>query len=537
MTKVVVFGIDAVNSKIMFKLLKYLPNIRRLLNEGCYGNVKSVIPPHSAITWTSIATGMEPGKHNVYNYVYPHESLRKTKNTDSNRIKAKTYYEILNKKGKKNILINLPGSYPPKTDDIIITSFLTFGDEFIFPKSLIDEFPELKGYRIVPNQKLSLKNKLNEYIIDVMKLEKTRFECGKRLFKEKPWDTFTYIITGTDLVFHKKYDELEKKELSKNKLLIDFFKQVDAYLGWFMDNLPKDAVLMVMSDHGFKHYKGMVLVNKLLEKKGWLKFGKSKKKQEYDDRAGKESFKEKRKYSTINIGKFYDFISGFPWLKKFAGFCYKKILKIFFFNISLAREVDLQNTKVYLLTPAHGIFINAKKNFKDGIVDDNEYERLREEVIFYLRNLKDPEGKKAFDTVRKREEVYKGPYVSNAPDIMLEPNNYNIVTLLYGNAFVKGKENSHDINGGIFLVYGKGIKRNMRLEEKNITDIAPTLLHMMDTKIPKDIDGKVMREIFEEDSRFYKKKVRYSEIKKHKEEQKIQKEKIDEIIKNIDLGL
>ena len=46
-----------------------LPNFARLLEEGAHGPLRSTVPPMTAPAWTSFATGTNPGKHGLYDWI------------------------------------------------------------------------------------------------------------------------------------------------------------------------------------------------------------------------------------------------------------------------------------------------------------------------------------------------------------------------------------------------------------------------------------------------------------------------------------
>ena len=62
---------------------------------------------------------------------------------------------------------------------------------------------------------------------------------------------------------------------------------------------------------------------------------------------------------------------------------------------------------------------------------------------------------------------------------------------------------------GIFLAHGPGIKKNQKIENAKIYDLAPTILHLFGLPIPNDMDGRVLTELFEEDSELIKRKPNY----------------------------
>lgn len=84
---------------------------------------------------------------------------------------------------------------------------------------------------------------------------------------------------------------------------------------------------------------------------------------------------------------------------------------------------------------------------------------------------------------------------------------------------------THHVDG-IFLAYGSGIKKGYRIRIARIIDIAPTILHIFSLPIPNDMDGQVLKEIFEEDSEFSKRKPKYVDpnyYKKGQESERLKK--------------
>jgi predicted AlkP superfamily phosphohydrolase/phosphomutase len=50
---------------------------------------------------------------------------------------------------------------------------------------------------------------------------------------------------------------------------------------------------------------------------------------------------------------------------------------------------------------------------------------------------------------------------------------------------------------GIFIAYGKNIKKTGKIDNKSLMDIAPTALNLYDIKIPEFMDGSPIKEILE----------------------------------------
>ncbi|PYQ20817.1 MAG: hypothetical protein DMF81_17490, partial [Acidobacteria bacterium] len=58
--KTIVIGLDCAAPEIVLRDER-LPNIRRLMQSGCYGRLESVIPPITVPAWMSMATSQDPG--------------------------------------------------------------------------------------------------------------------------------------------------------------------------------------------------------------------------------------------------------------------------------------------------------------------------------------------------------------------------------------------------------------------------------------------------------------------------------------------
>jgi len=92
-----------------------------------------------------------------------------------------------------------------------------------------------------------------------------------------------------------------------------------------------------------------------------------------------------------------------------------------------------------------------------------------------------------------------------------------------------GSTGNHRMNG-IFIIKGKGIKKNYKIQEAKIVDIIPNLLFFYDLPIEKEMDGKVLIDIYE--PRFFQsKKINYKKLDKKpsKEEEKRKEYSTEEV--------
>ena len=172
--------------------------------------------------------------------------------------------------------------------------------------------------------------------------------------------------------------------------------------------------------------------------------------------------------------------------------------------------VDWDNSRV-LCTP-HGllyILSHVKEEDKRHIVTELK-ERLAEIV--------DPDtGTPVIRKIHQREEIYSGEYLSLAPDLILEwERGYYLREGKILNRKIFASPSDTLVNNdqhGIFLAWGPDITPGREIQHLSIYDIAPTTLHMMNTPIPFDMDGSVVKEIFKEDSEPSQREVTYESKK------------------------
>ena len=103
-----------------------------------------------------------------------------------------------------------------------------------------------------------------------------------------------------------------------------------------------------------------------------------------------------------------------------------RCLKPFFLSFE---DVDWSRTKAYSIGSTAGqVYINLKGREPMGIVQPGaEFEEVREAIIRELKMLVDEEtGKPVVDEIYRKEELYSGPHLREAPDIVFLPRNLEI---------------------------------------------------------------------------------------------------------------
>jgi predicted AlkP superfamily phosphohydrolase/phosphomutase len=132
-----------------------------------------------------------------------------------------------------------------------------------------------------------------------------------------------------------------------------------------------------------------------------------------------------------------------------------------------------------------------------------------------LGNLQDPAtGKPLIRRVYRKEEVYQGPYLHLAPDMMFswwEESGLEARKSVPGADHPSLRDNTtgdemlsaswsgtHRLHG-ILAMKGGPLRRGEAISTAHITDIAPTLFYLLGIPVPAVMDGKVLLEAFQDE--------------------------------------
>lgn len=239
------------------------------------------------------------------------------------------------------------------------------------------------------------------------------------------------------------------RETAKYKDVIrQLYKDMDDLLGRTLERLDDKTALFVMSDHGFKSFRRGVNLNTWLHQNGLLALK-----------------------------------NGNPT------------------GADMLQDIDWSRTKAYAVGFG-GIYLNMAGREAKGIVGrGEEAEAVRAEIKQKLVALHDPkEGREAVKTVYDAREVFSGPYVGEAPDLIAGFNlgyrvSWSSVTggvaeeIFEDNTRAWSGDhnfNPPDVPGMLFT------NRPLATETPSIMDIGPTVLDLFGVAVPNYCDGKTL---------------------------------------------
>lgn len=454
MSKLFVFGIDALDYNLLLSYMDDLPNFKKLISEGQLIKSTSVFPPDSDTAWSTIYTGLSPAEHGVVTFVDPLRKSTKylTEETEHEILKGKTFWDFASEIGKKVIVLFPHVGYPPWEVNGIMISRSSLEDKVLVCPNNKDIDFDLNKVNIIKGFPGGRKE-LIKFIKKHHGLMNDEQDLALKLLNEEEWDLFFVYSSSLDVVKHfvwKYCDENDPSYPGENELkntIKDLYVMYDAILGNYLEQLPSNTSVIVLSDHG---HAGRPLklfnINEYLRLNGYLFAIESK-------NVGSIIIIEKIKRGILHIIGKYE-------LGKYASMILKvipKIRKVYTspllidWDKTIAYTSDLSGIKAYSYG---GIIINQRK------INNGQYDDTRDKIISMLSELKDPTSDcKLFEWIKKREDLYEGEFINKYPDIIFNLNNgYGAGWEISGELFSKSATHnivpgSHSGSTGVFISF------------------------------------------------------------------------------------
>jgi len=490
--RVIVIGLDGATWNIIEPMIQEgkLPTIDKLMQGGCYGNLESCIPAKTFPAWKCYSTGKNPGKLGVYGFanLVAGERYRVVFNNSAS-FKSEELWDILGRNGISCGVLDMPTTYPPKAINcFMVSNAPPRPSGFVYPEELESEIKRHFDYKTEPDH--YFESDKEAAIRDCMAIIDQRFAVASYLLKK-----------FNPLFFHLTIFEIDTMQhYTRGKPLEDAWISIDNGIKSILaEHCDKDTYVILMSDHGHTDRVCNFQIARWLESKGLSV--------------------TKRRSRTLRailslLGLRRDRVIGLA--TKIGMF---RLLRDYVPKTIRVRFLALLPTKgtVGLKNPMGGLIEHDRSKvipFGGGgllyinrrcFQSQNEYESFRTSLINELEEIADPKtGTKLAQKVYKAEELYSGPYLSLAPDIVVAPNE----GYMLGNVgevediWIYPESDwtrCHRLQG-IFTVLGPGIKQGLQIQGARIYDLAPTILHLFGIPVPQGTDGRVLQETFEKGS-------------------------------------
>ncbi|MEZ4716472.1 MAG: alkaline phosphatase family protein [Caldilineaceae bacterium] len=505
--RVLVIGLDGAT----FDLIKpwaaegRLPTLARLMDGGAHGSLHSTIPPMTGPAWTTFATGVNPGKHDLYDWIAREAGTYHFLPTTALDCKTPTVYELLSQVGRSVCVMNVPMTFPPKPVNGVVVSGLPAPDLESgvtyrrrswtrSGRTWATTFSTRTPARLTRTRASTPFSRL--YRTTDLRVETLAYLRGR-----SDWDFAMVVFNGTDTISHAMWKFMDSshplhdpaKAKKYGNAIRDYYSYVDAKLAAIVDELDDDTTLIIMSDHGFGPFHKFIHVN------NWL--------MDQDFMAVKPGALAALKHRMFRLG--FSPMNVYNTLMALGLGSLKRevvrgqgqgLMKTLFLSFD---DVDWSRTKAYSLGNVGQIRINVAGREPFGCVArGEEYEAVRDDIIARLYRMTDPKtGEQVVEQVYRREEIYAGPYLDDAPDIVFIPRRleyFGFGEYEFGSHKIiepmqRGISGTHRLNG-IFIAYGARVRAGAATHDAHLVDLAPTILHLMDEAVADHMDGRVLTE-------------------------------------------
>jgi predicted AlkP superfamily phosphohydrolase/phosphomutase len=516
-----VLGLDGASWDVMGPLIEAgrLPNLAAWRAQGLAARLASCVPPMSFPAWSSFATGLGPGRHGLFDFTQKLPGQYRLRFTNATDRLGATLFARASRAGRRVLALGMPASYPPEpVDGLLVSGFDAPVSAGTDPGSASD--PAL--YRSVAARagpwmrpeldETALGEGWHERAVGVLlaRIARKRDFALEALAQLRAASggarpaLACVIFSESDTVAHHYWRDHDPgsprhdpaASAGRRGALTAVYQALDAACGELRAAYGEDALCAVVSDHGSGGSgRRVVYLNRRLAECGLLRRQRSGRSitgslargardlalRALPPRLAEQLFRRARGAAARleSAARF----GGFDWRATQA----------------FSEEANTQP----------GVWINLRGREAAGCVEPADYDRVRGQVIDALLDWKLPGGAPVVARARRREEVYTGPCVERAPDVVVElaldaGYGLSLVPTPWDSAFTgslrtleppelaggrgRGMNGTHRPDG-ILLAVGEGAQALRGDGAARLEDVAPTLLSALGVAPDATLDG------------------------------------------------
>jgi predicted AlkP superfamily phosphohydrolase/phosphomutase len=493
-----------------------LPNLARLMETGCSGPLRSTLQPTTAAAWTTFLTGVNQGKHGLYDFVTRRQESYDLEITSGRHIKAPSLFDLLGQQNRKTVGVNIPYTAPvrPVNGVLIGGPFApTVTPDLFFPRSYHEKILQLiPNYFVLPDYDARAADPLADYAQKLMVGIANREKIGLELLEREAWDLFMLVFMETDEVQHTFWRCLtaspDEPEFAYRDTIRQVYERLDEALGRLIAQAtavsPDPLTILVVSDHGAGHFDWMINLNQWLAESGFLQFRQG----------GATPLRQIKSSMLQRMALAYRRYLPADWraaARNWLGTERFEQVKGEFETSLMAANIHWEKTQAYALGAGGNIYINLAGREPQGVIQPGAaYERLRQDLAAQLMTMRNPDtGKPMIKQAHMREALYAGPYLEQAPDLVIEWADY----AYWGRgqydsqSAVFQKQRHFDFSDqpltgshrleGILVANGPGIRPGAEISAAKLLDMAPTALGLLGMQPSAEMDGRLLTDLFD----------------------------------------
>ena len=277
--RVFILGLDSMPPSVLYEGndgggFSYIKGIveesKRYLMRSCH-------PPITVPAWMVMYTGKTPGELGIYGFRHRRPGEFGYYIVNSSYIRYPTLWEDAGRRGLRVGVYGVPPTYPPKpVHGFMVADFTTPGPNkpYTFPPWLRRELEQVTGPTIFDIVYRSHeKSKVARELFHMLENHQRQVEY---LATRKKWDLFAYVEISVDRAHHAFWKYFDKthpryeEHPEYSKVIPELYRRIDQWFEKLHKQLPRDTVIVIVSDHGIKAMKGAFTINQWLIEQGYL---------------------------------------------------------------------------------------------------------------------------------------------------------------------------------------------------------------------------------------------------------------------------
>jgi len=479
--KAIFLGLDGLDPAITEKMMAEgkLPNLAQLRDTGSYRRLRTTFPALSPVAWSTFATGVNPAKHNIFDFlsrdlrtyapelssakVWPATRILRlgkwtfplSRPSVEMRRKSEPFWKILGRHAIRSTILRVPVTFPPEafngrelsamcTPDLLGTQgtysrftgaegALAGPEEVRVPFRVHDGRLEIQGqtYSLVPGEytpwirlTFGRARGIVRFLLTACDPEIDLYATPVQIDPENPalpishpgfYATYLAKLLGTystlglaedtwalndgaigedaflrqaaliqeerEVMFFSALDRTRRGVVAcvfdttdrvqhmfhgRPDVIEPLYRDMDRIVGKTLTYADAGTAVFVLSDHGFCAFRRGVNLNSWLLREGYL-------------------------FLVAGLTSSGDYLEGIDWSK----------------------------TRAYAFGLG-GMYVNLRGREAHGIVNREDAPGLQDELVRRLTGLADEEtGEIAVLSVYRAPDIYRGPYLSAAPDLII----------------------------------------------------------------------------------------------------------------------
>jgi predicted AlkP superfamily phosphohydrolase/phosphomutase len=448
---VVIVGLDGYDPNVVEDLWSQgdLPNLAALAEHGVYSRLTTYYGSRSPVVWTTVATGHTPEVHGIDDFV-AQDGTGQQVSTNSDHRRVRALWNILTERDRSTLVFNWWASWPAESLQGLEITDRVHADDIerrVWPEERMEE---IEGWIAQADQAFGEKFPRDDLAGGPARLAAW---AAPDLVSSGEYDLSMIYLRTVDPTAHRywkfyqpeHYAHVTEEDIARYRpVLLDAYRAVDEVVGSIVQAAPPDAHVIVMSDHGFKHV-------------------------------------EERNKVRLDLDHVFQELG------------YQQRLE--------DGSIDWEQTRVYVHATPLGrqvkqVRVNLQGREDQGVVPESGRKMVLDALQAELATM-------TYFGSEVPAFSFSAPRKSDTGDLLVEVLSEGahrklvyreqvIEQAVLGVGMLTGGHGND--TPGVFFMVGPGVQAGAKLDEPDILDVAPTLLHLLGLPVGEDMEGHVLAE-------------------------------------------